>query len=398
MRVHEGSVNILYGMRAVLDFLATVARELGKALGETLGLFRGDELLFWVPWEDIATRLIVSVLIVLIVLVAYRVVRRALRLALKHTPLSDEAGAPAVMALRYLMFLLGGLGVLAQLGVRQDFLTNTAFAALFAFLFYVVWAVANRLLTNAVRRTGVDRSLVQLLRNVTAVLIGAIAVIAVLNQFEIDVLGAVAALGIVGIAVGFAAQETLSNFISGITLLVERPFRIGDWVEVSGKVGRVAQITLRTTRVVDRNNVLISIPNASIASSDIVNLTAGGPLRVRVDVGIAYKESARQARDVILPVMKGHDKVLGGPGLDPSVLMDALGDSSVDLRLLYWIAPHDIATQPRISAEILEGCKEALDEAGIEIPFPHLQLFVDEAKGLPPVLEPLYLRAREGGS
>jgi small-conductance mechanosensitive channel len=297
-------------------------------------------------------------------------------------------GAP--LSLLVVTFLLGVLGVLGQLGVRQDFLANTALAALFAFVFYVLWAVLNRLLIDAVRRTGVDRSLIQLLRNVTAVLVGAFAIIAVLNQFEIDVLGAVAALGIVGIAVGFAAQETLSNFISGITLLVERPFRIGDWVEVSGKVGRVAQITLRTTRVVDRNNVLISIPNASIASSDIVNLTAGGPLRVRLDIGIAYKESARQAREVILPVVAAHDKVLGGPGLEPKVLMDALDDSSVNLRILFWIAPHDIATQPGVSAHILEGCKEALDEAGIEIPFPHLQLFVDEAKGLPPVLEPFY--------
>lgn len=377
-------------MRSVIDFSGTVARELAESLGETLGLFRGGDLVLELSWTEIATRLLVSALIVAVLLVAYRLMRRTLRLVVARTPLSDDAISPAVMALRYLMFVLGALGVLGQLGVRQDFLANTAFAALFAFLFYVIWAVVNRLLIDAVRRTGVDRSLIQLLRNVTAVLVGAFAVIAVLNQFEIDVLGAVAALGIVGIAVGFAAQETLSNFISGITLLVERPFRIGDWVEVSGKVGRVAQITLRTTRVVDRDNVLISIPNASIASSDIVNLTAGGPLRVRLDIGIAYKESARQAREVILPVVTGHDKVLGGPGLEPKVWMDALGDSSVNLRILFWIAPHDIATQPGVSAQILEGCKEALDEAGIEIPFPHLQLFVDEAKGLPPVLEPFY--------
>lgn len=376
-------------MRSAVDFLQSVFREVGETLAETLGLFRGADVVTIETWVDVGTRVLVSLLIVAVLLVSYRIARRGIRVLLKRTPLSEDAAGPALMALRYLMIVLGILGVLAQYGVAQAFLANAALAAVLAFGFYVMWAVANRVLTDMLRRTEVDRSLVQLLRNLAGVVVGAFALIAILNQFAIDVLGAVAALGIVGIAVGFAAQETLANFISGITLLVERPFRIGDWVEVSGRVGRVARITLRTTRVVDRNNVLISIPNASIASSDIVNLSAGGPLRVAIPVGIAYKESARAARDVMLPVITGHPKVLRGPGLEPSVLMDALGDSSVDLRLLYWITPNDIATQPRVSAEILEGCKEALDEAGIEIPFPHLQLFVDDAKGLGPVLDPL---------
>lgn len=364
-------------------------RELGDTLAETFGLFRGGEFLMTESWAQVATRLIVSLLIVGVLWIAYRVLRRSIRLAIERTPLPNDVSGPAVLALRYLMILLAVLAVASQLGFGQEVLGNLALAAVLAFAFYMLWAVANRLLTNVVQRTEMDRSLIQLLRNMIGVLLGAIAVITVLNQFQVDVLGAVAALGIAGIAVGFAAQDTLANFISGVTLLVERPFRIGDWVEVSGRVGRVAKITLRTTRVVDRNNVLISIPNASIASSDIVNLSAGGPLRVNVPLGIAYKENAEEARKVMLPVIAGHRKVLQGPGLEPRVLMDALGASSVDLRLQFWIAPLDIATQPRVSAEILEGCKVALDEAGIQIPFPHLQLFVDDASGFSPVLDPL---------
>ena len=380
-------------MRPVLNFVDSVVREVGRTLTDTFGLFREDASLGRDAWVDVGTRLLVSILFIAILLLAYRILRRVLHGLWSRARLPESAEGPAILALRYLMVLVGVLGVLAQLGVGREVLGDAALAGLLAFAFYLAWAVANRVLTDVMRRTEVDRSLVQLLRNVAGVVIGAFAIIAILNQFAVDVLGAVAALGIVGIAVGFAAQETLSNFISGVTLLVERPFRIGDWVEISGRVGRVARITLRTTRVVDRNNVLISIPNASVASGDIVNLTAGGPLRVHVSVGIAYKESAHAARETVLPVIAAHPKVLRGPGLEPMVLMEGLGASSVDLQLFFWIAPQDIATQPRISADVLEGCKEALDAAGIEIPFPHLQLFVDDATGLAPVLEPFYRAA-----
>ena len=109
---------------------------------------------------------------------------------------------------------------------------------------------------------------------------------------------------------------------------------------------------------------------------------------MRSVLGIAYKESAREAREVLLPVLKSHDKVLESSARSPQILLEELADSSVNLTLIYWIAPGDIATQPKISAEILEASKEALDRADIEIPFPHLQLFIDEAKGLESVLRP----------
>lgn len=141
--------------------------------------------------------------------------------------------------------------------------------------------------------------------------------------------------------------------------------------------------------MVDRNNVVTSLPNASVASADIVNLSAGGPMRIGLPVGIAYKESARRARDVLMPIVERHELVLAGEGVSPAVLLEELGDSSVNLTIYYWIAPEQIAVSPRISAELLEGAKEALDDAGIEIPFPHLQLFVDEARGLLPVVETL---------
>ncbi|MFW5825902.1 MAG: mechanosensitive ion channel family protein, partial [Marinobacter sp.] len=221
---------------------------------------------------------------------------------------------------------------------------------------------------------------------VLALVLGSVTVLA---QFGFDVWSVIASLGIVGIAVGFAAQSTLSNFIAGLTLLIERPFRIGDWVRINDQEGKVLKIAFRTTWLRTRDNIFTMIPNDSVASSDIVNFSAEGPTRVRIPVGIAYKESAQAARDVILPILTDHPKVLKSGDMMPRVAMAGLGDSSVNLVVLVWIMPEDIDIQPRITAEILEQIKEHLDQAGIEIPFPHLQLFIDDAKGLAPLFSPL---------
>lgn len=147
---------------------------------------------------------------------------------------------------------------------------------------------------------------------------------------------------------------------------------------------------LRTTWLRTRDNIFAMIPNDSVASSDIINYSAEGATRLNIPVGIAYKESAKAAREVLMPVLLGHPEVLQAPGMEPRVVLKSLGDSSVDLEVKVWITPDNLDVQPRIMADILEQMKEALDAAGIEIPFPHLQLFIDDAKGLKPIVEPLY--------
>ncbi len=374
------------GLGQLSGFFVRLFSELRRSLLETLGLFnQGDDRLAGVV-AGFLTQVVVSLLLVLLFWGAYWLLSRALRAVIARSKFSWEAAAPLRLALRYALALLALLSIMSQFGVSQYVTTNVAQGALIAFVFYVGWLVLNRLLSNASRRYRLDGSIEQLLRNVVSVVIMAFGVAAVLAQFGIQILSVIAGLGIVGIAVGFAAQETLSNFIAGVTLLVERPFRIGDWVEINGQTGKVREITLRTTRLRSRDNVIMAIPNASVASSDIVNYSAGGPLRVRIPVGIAYKESAKRAREVMLPVVRANEMVMTRLGLGPTVMMSELGDSSVNLDIYYWIEPDHIDIQPRISAEILEACKEVLDDAGIEIPFPHLQLFIDEAKGLKSLL------------
>ena len=368
-------------------FAASVWEQLKRSLLQALGPFGPQGLGGGSALATLATRLIVALLLVVSFAAAYALLARVLAIGGDRLRVPRDLLRMLRRALAYAVSLLALLAVLAQAGVDAAVLGRVATAALFALVYYAAWLVAHRLLANATTRAGLDRSLIQLLRNVVGVVIAALAVVTVMDQFGVDVLGVVTALGVVGIAVGFAAQDTLSNFISGVTLLIERPFRIGDWVELAGKVGRVERISLRTTRVVSRDNVHSSIPNAKVASGEIVNLSAGGPLRLRIPVGIAYKESAREARQALMPVLARHPQVLQGGVHAPSVLVEELGASSVNLMMLAWIGPETIAVEPMVSAALVEGAKEALDAAGIQIPFPHLQLFIDEARGLEPLID-----------
>ena len=373
-------------------FLLNLWNELRNSFLSTLGVLKPSEMSTPKLFATLASEVLASALLLLIFIGVYRLLRAALRFLMRRFRLSREVSRPLAAALRYIVVLFALLAILSQWGVPASLTGRIARAAVMAFFYYLGWLVGLRAITHALSRYQLDPSIVQLLRNVISVVFVALGSASILSQFGVNVLSLITGLGVVGIAVGFAAQDTLGNFVAGTTLLIERPFRIGDWVQVNEQVGKVREITLRNTRLVTRDNVYTSIPNSAVASSEILNYSAGGPLRVTVTLGIAYGESVVAAREVLVPVMQQNERIMQRPV--PIVRVDELADSSVNLQLIFWIAPSEIATEPAIRASILEASKVALDEAGIQIPFPHLQLFIDGAKGL----EPLLPKAKSGGS
>ena len=389
-----GRSDHLRGVLLMENFFSDLLAELERSLAASFSFLSGGHDDVAVQAARLLEQLLVSAVLVMLVGGVYLLVRGALGWLLERRGAPAAFVTPMVRLLRYVAFLAATLMLMAQLGVPEQTLAVVARAAIVAIGFYVAWMLATGLLLQTLARYGLDRSIEQLLRNLVGVVIVAFGVITVLSQFGFDILSVIAGLGIVGLAVGFAAQSTLANFIAGITLLLERPFQIGDWVEINGQTGKVMEIALRTTRLRTRDNIYTVIPNSSVAEADIVNLSAGGPLRVRIPVGIAYKESVSAARQAILPLISAHEYVLQAPDMMPAVVMSALGDSSVDLTVLYWVSPESIDIQPRVSAQLLESIKEALDAAGIQIPFPHLQLFIDEAKGLGPVVDAFHAGQR----
>jgi small conductance mechanosensitive channel len=372
-------------------FITEIEEEVRKNLAHTIdALGVGD-----VDWGATAVHVAGEILVKLIMLAVfvgiYVVLAGAMKFALKRW-IPPATMRHLKIGLRYLVGLGLLLAVMAQWDASPEILRGTARAGLIAFGFLAAWIGLARLLQRAYERQRIDASIAQLLRNTFSIVFAIFAFVAVLAEFGFDVVSIVAGLGIVGIAVGFAAQSTLSNFIAGITLLIEQPFRIGDWVRINEQEGKVTKIALRTTWLRTRDNVFTMIPNHNVASSEVVNFSARGPIRIRIPVGIAYKESAKAAREVILPVLENHPQVIQTADMAPAVVVTGLGSSSVDLVALVWITQANIDVHPTIAAQLLEQMKEALDGAGIEIPFPHLQVFIDDAKGLGPVLEPLYPR------
>jgi len=257
------------------------------------------------------------------------------------------------------------------------FLPRLAVAALIMFGFLVLFRLSRRPLAAMLNRAGLHTKLVQLLvESLYRYSLIAIGLVMAAAQVGIDVATAVAGLGVAGIAVGFAAQDTLANLIAGIVVFIDKPFIVGDWITVADQFGRVADITLRSTRIRTPQNSYVVIPNKQIIDVVLENHSKHGELRVDVPVGIAYKERVAAAREVILEAVSGLPGVLSDPA--PDVVAEALGGSSVDLRARVWIEHADERQTTHFA--VIEACKVALDAAGIQIPFPHLQLFVDSVE------------------
>ncbi|MFB6278263.1 MAG: mechanosensitive ion channel family protein [Salinibacter sp.] len=198
----------------------------------------------------------------------------------------------------------------------------------------------------------------------------------VLDQLGVNVAVLVGGLGIAGIVAGFAARDSLENFIAGVTVLVDKPFQVGDYIEIDDQYGQVDEITLRSTRLRTVRNRIMVLPNTHMITQQLMNHTKRNVLRVDIPFGIAYKEHPEEARQVLLPLPENDDRVLSEPS--PSVVVTEMADSSVNMTFrLYIRTPSD---EVPIRWEYTEKVREALREAGIEIPFPHRQLFLDEAK------------------
>ena len=250
-------------------------------------------------------------------------------------------------------------------------------AALTAVAFWVAMRVLLGVARRALGRSSrIDAGVQQLILRFTRFVIVALAVVAVLDELGIAVAPFIAGLGIAGIALGFAAQDTVQNLIAGVTILLDRPFHVGDNIELHDTFGTVEEITLRTTRIRTLDNQMAILPNANVISERIINHSMVRALRVLVPFGIAYKESPAEARAVVLALAENDGRL--HPDYEPSVVVTELADSSVNMELRLHL--RDAKLEVSIRLEYQEKVFEALKAAGIEIPFPHLQLFVDEAK------------------
>ncbi|GGH73361.1 MAG: mechanosensitive ion channel [Bacteroidetes bacterium] len=220
-------------------------------------------------------------------------------------------------------------------------------------------------------KRNVDESLRGFLAGIVRFTLWIMLLISVASTVGIQTTSFVAVIGAAGLAIGLALQGSLSNFAGGVLILLFKPFRVGDLIEANGEVGTVKKIDVLHTIVYTVTNKEIIMPNGPVANNTIVNIGRQPVRRVDFSVGIAYNASVKEARKVILAVLEADSRIHNDPA--PVVKLMNLGDSSLDLTVRAWC---DTAQYWDVFFDNLEAIKEALDEAGIGIPFPQRDVHI----------------------
>jgi small conductance mechanosensitive channel len=224
---------------------------------------------------------------------------------------------------------------------------------------------------HGLERAGTDAALVPFISSLAYYGALVVVVIAVLNLFGIETTSLVAVLGAAGLAIGLALQGTLSNFSAGTMLLIFRPIHIGDYVEVAGVAGSVAEIGIFTTTLNTPDNVKIICPNTSVYGSTIKNYSANENRRIDLVMGISYGDDIGVALAAITKIVQAEDRVLAEPA--PTIEVAELGDSSVNIVVRPWVKGTEY-WPTRFT--LTRALKEGIEAAGCSIPFPQRDLHV----------------------
>jgi small-conductance mechanosensitive channel len=300
---------------------------------------------------------------------------------------NDQIFVVLRQAVLYAIILATGAHLIQLFNIQT--LKNAFFAfiiVLFArpaneFLKITINYLKNNLIKNT--ETKIDDIIFDILSKFSGFIVFAIAIILALDILGINVMPFIAGAGIAGIAIGFAAKDTLSNIIAGMLLIIDRPFEVGDRIEVwtapmgSATWGDVLDIGLRATKIRTTDNIVVIIPNNEIMRRDIINYTIiSEDIRVRVNIGIAYDADLKKAKAAIIKVAESVEWVAKEPA--PKVVVRNFGESSVDLQLRVWIV--DARKRMDTISYITDKVKEEFDKEGIEIPYPKRDIIIKSEK------------------
>jgi len=238
-----------------------------------------------------------------------------------------------------------------------------------AILIFIIGKWIARFVANSVKkvmtRNEVDPTLISFLANLVYAGLLVFVILTALIKLGVESTSLLAIFGAAGLAIGLALKDSLSNFAAGVMLILFRPFRQGDFVEIGGVSGKVQEIRIFSTRLTTGDNISIIIPNGNIVSDTISNYTANSERRLDIIIGVGYDDDLRKARLVIENVCKNHAQVLQVPALNIFVL--DLADSSVNFAVRPWVKTEDYWS---VRSDILEQCKVELEAAGCSIPYP----------------------------
>ena len=279
--------------------------------------------------------------------------------------------------------------ILVGIGLIDLYQTTIVERIFYAFMIMLLSSFANSILISFLpylesklaekTATSLDDVILGLFKKFSGVIIYVTGIILALDVLGLNIMPFVAGAGVAGIAIGFAAKDTLSNLIAGILLIIDRPFEVGDRIEIwsapkdSATWGDVIDIGLRATKIRTTDNIVIVIPNNEIMMRDIINYTTvTDEIRVRIPIGIAYDADVKKAKEIIKNISLELDWVMHDP--PPKIVVRSFGDSAVNLQARVWIK------EPRRRIDtisyITDRVKEVFDQEGIEIPYPKRDIYI----------------------
>ncbi|MDJ0776501.1 MAG: mechanosensitive ion channel family protein [Gammaproteobacteria bacterium] len=285
------------------------------------------------------------------------------------------------------VILLGLALAVLLLAVPEPF--NFIFNSILKTLAYFVWTLfLLRVIRSLLRFVAQDERHVPVLHpqtlplfeNLAMIVIVVLAVYVIFSAWNVDMTAWLASAGIVGIAVGFAAKDTLANLFSGVFILADAPYKIGDYVVLdTGERGEITHIGIRSTRLKTRDDVEVTVPNALMGNTKIIN-ESGGPhqkFRIRVKVGVAYGSDIDQVEAIMMEIATANPGVCEDP--EPRVRFRAFGGSSLDFELLAWV--EEPALRGLVTHELLGAVYKRFNADGIEIPYSKHDLYIKQAPG-----------------
>ncbi len=239
---------------------------------------------------------------------------------------------------------------------------------------YIIAKVIVSIFKKSVKKTKLPPLVVEFLARFLSILLYITVIIVALGAVGISVSPLILGLSaVIGLILGFGLQDTLTNLAAGVWIAALRPIDLGEVVEVSGQTGSVSGIGLMSTELKTPDNKLITVPNKLVWGSIIVNYTRMPTRRVDIDIGVAYGTDLDRAIKLAMDLMKNHPLVLDDP--EPSVVITALADSSINLQLRAWAKTEDYWT---VKGDLTKGIYELYTKEGVEIPFPQLDVHVRE--------------------
>ncbi|MBE0686698.1 MAG: mechanosensitive ion channel family protein [Anaerolineaceae bacterium] len=259
-----------------------------------------------------------------------------------------------------------------RLGVLfAEVFINIIIIAIVLVIFLLIWEILKRIIMPRVQRN-MDKTNAAFAETVLKFFVFSIGILAALSATGIQTGAVLASLGVVGLTIGFALRDTLSNIISGLLIFIDRPFTIGDLIEIDGKYGRVDRISLRTVRVVTPDGKMLAVPNAEVMNKTVTSYTNFPNIRLDIAVTIGVHEDLDRVRSILLSLVRENPDYLSDPA--PSVVVTQLNDYNVALELRVWLENERLHVQKKF--ELREQVFKTLTSNAVDMPFETVQSIV----------------------